>query len=70
MSQQCLFLRCGVEIRSYILNRHAELSGAQLEERSVAIKAAEKPYDPYADLVATDLADTPAVLNSIDKGNS
>jgi hypothetical protein len=70
MSQQCLFLRCGVEIRSYILNRHAELSGVQLEARGVAIKAAEKPYDPYADLVATDLADTPAVLNSIDKGKS
>ena len=68
MVQQCLFLRCGVEIRSYILNRHAELSGAQLEQRCVEIQAPEKPYDPYADLVAGDLADIPAVLNSIDKG--
>ena len=37
--------------------------------RCVEISAAKVPYDPYADLVASDLADTPAVLNAIDKGN-
>lgn len=68
-NQQCLYLRCGVEIRSYILNRRAELSAAQLEQRCVKIHAPEKPYDPYADLVAEDLADIPGVLNAIDKGN-
>ena len=70
MAQQCLFLRCGVEIRSYIINRSAELTGAQLQERCVSIHAPERPYDSYADLVASDLADTPAVLNAIDKGKS
>jgi hypothetical protein len=68
LHQQCWFLPCGVEIRSYILNRHAELSATQLQQRSVSIKAPLVPYDPNADLVAKDLRDTPAVLNSIDKG--
>ena len=40
-SQQCMYLPCGVEIRSYILNRHAELNPAQLKERCVKISAAE-----------------------------
>ena len=39
-----------------------------LLNRCVEIAAAKVPYDPYADLVASDLADTPAVLNAIDKG--
>lgn len=40
-SQQCMYLPCGVEIRSYILNRHAELNPSQLQERCVKISAAE-----------------------------
>jgi hypothetical protein len=68
LQQHCLFLRCGVEIRSYLLNRSAELTASQLKDRYVKIQAPLKPYDPYADLVESDLAETPGVLNAIDKG--
>ena len=68
-SQQCLILPCGVEVRSYLLNRFAELTASQLRERCDTQSAPDKPYDQYADLVVLDLNDTPAVLNAIDKGN-
>jgi len=56
-----------VKISNFILPLSYTTSFAN--GRCVEIAAAKVPYDPYADLVASDLADTPAVLNAIDKGN-
>lgn len=63
-----LELPCGIELRAYSLVTHCEASAGNLIERSVAILAAPIPYDPTVDLVAADLAVTPAVLSTIDRG--
>jgi len=66
-TQQCLLLPCGVEIRSYLLLSQAELSTRRLRDRSVVVHPPKVAYDPYADLVASDLNAVPSVLNAIDK---
>jgi hypothetical protein len=66
-SVYALEMRSGVEIRSYSLVSCGERSLANLLSRSVRIMAAPVPYDPRVDLVANDLAVTPAVLATIDR---
>lgn len=62
-----LMLECGIEIRGYSLLTRAEASENELKRRSLDITSAPMPYDPEIDLVARDLAITPAVLSTIDE---
>ena len=60
-------LPCGLELRAYCLATASEASQSELFHRSTEILAAPVPYDPAVDLIAKDLADTPAVIACIDK---
>lgn len=67
-SRAGLRMRGGIEILSYSLVTDCEAMGQELVDRAVTINSAPIPYDPKADLVAADLAMTPAILDAIDRG--
>jgi len=61
-----LFLKSGIEIRSYSLISCSEVSQKDLFSRCVQIRGKATPYDPNVDLVLKDLNDTPRVMKMID----
>lgn len=61
-------LDCGISISSYSLVSALEASASQLNERVISILSAAIPFSPTADIVASDLANTPGILAAIDNG--
>ena len=62
-----ILLDSGIEIRAYSLVTGCEETSESLIGRAVSIVASSIPYNPAVDLVAADLAVTPAVLQAIDR---
>lgn len=64
--KNALLLQSGIEIRFYSLKLAHEQSVHVIRERSIVVASAPLPYDPTVDLVKSDLAVAPEVLQAID----
>jgi hypothetical protein len=67
---EILTLDSGIEIRSYSLIKNAEATASNLLKRSIHIYQSPMIVDPSVDLIAKDLAVTPSVLATVDRGTN